>query len=46
MTQDEFNRVVERFDAEESMCSALFYRALKLIASGFVVDAHILILAT
>jgi hypothetical protein len=46
MTQDEFNRVVGMFDAEESMRSALYYRALNLIAAGFVVDAHILILAT
>jgi hypothetical protein len=46
MKQDEFNRVIATFDAEETMRSALYYRALKLIAAGFVVDAHILILAT
>jgi hypothetical protein len=46
MTQDEFNRIVAMFDAEESMRSALYYRALNLIAAGFVIDAHILILAT
>ncbi len=46
MTQDEFNRVVGMFDTEETMRSTLYYRALNLIAAGFVIDAHILILAT
>jgi hypothetical protein len=46
MTQEEFNRIVKSFDAGEPMRAALYYRALKLIAAGFVVDAHILILAT
>jgi hypothetical protein len=46
MTQDEFNRIVETFDTEETMRSALYYRALNLIDTGFVIDAHILILAT
>lgn len=46
MTQEEFNQKVESFGAVESMRGALYYRALDLIAAGFVVDAHILILAT
>ena len=46
MTQDEFNRVIEMFDSKETMRSALYYRALRLISAGFVVDAHILVLAT
>jgi hypothetical protein len=45
MTQEEFNRVVGTFDDEEAMRSALYHRALSLITAGFVVDAHILILA-
>jgi hypothetical protein len=46
MTQDEFNRVIGTYDAEDSMRATLYYRALNLIAAGFVIDAHILILAT
>jgi hypothetical protein len=46
MTQGEFHGVIVNFDEEETMRSALYYRALRLIEAGFVVDAHIMILAT
>jgi hypothetical protein len=40
MTQYEFNRVVGMFDTEETMRSALYHRALNLIAAGFVIGNH------
>lgn len=46
MTQDEFDYAITQFDRSEKMRSALYYRAEKLIAAGFTVEAHLLILAT
>lgn len=46
MTQAEFDQVITTFDDEETMRSALYYRVLNLIDAGFVVEAHILLLAT
>lgn len=46
MTQIEFNQALAAFDQGESMRAQLYYRALDLIQAGFVIDAHLLILAT
>src|SRR5262245_13001399 len=46
MTQAEFDDVITTFDHEETMRSALYYRVLNLIDAGFVVEGHILLLAT
>jgi hypothetical protein len=46
MVQDEFDQIIEAFVAYESMRSKIYYRALNLVDAGFVVEAHILLLAT
>ena len=46
MTQDEFNQALVAFDQGEPMRAQLYYRALDLIRAGFVIEAHLLILAT
>jgi hypothetical protein len=46
MRQGEFNRALCAFDQGEPMRSQLYYRAMDMICSGFVIEAHLLILAT
>ena len=46
MTQAEFERTINTFDAIETMRARLYYSALDLIRERFVVEAHLLILAT
>jgi hypothetical protein len=46
MTQREFERTIGAWDKVETMRGQLYPRALRLIAQGFVTEAHLLILAT